>query len=394
MSAIGPYGVDDCSGVGFGCAVLVLAAALRRGLVSASGPFELVIGPKGSATQLVMSSVLLQDVPIGNMPTAAYETLTRDPRVRDAVPLALGDNVQGVRVVGIGPRFFEVAAPGQPPFYAIADGQVFTQDFEAVLGAAAAQHLKLGVGNEFVTAHGVLGGVNEAEHGGKPYRVVGILAPTHTPADLAIYVSMRSYLAVHNIADVPAFGKLGQHDDDKTVTAVFVRARDVSSAYQLYQQINSDDKLQAALPGAVLTQFLEWLGQGQQVLAWLSNVALGMAAITVALSLYGSARARRRDVAIVRALGWRRTDVLLLALLEAITITALGVVSGLVLGYLGAGLLSSWVAAQSAVAANIHIEPAAGWVALGMLGAGLLAGLVPALMAYRLVPTAVLSSAI
>jgi len=99
-------------------AVVVLAADLHRGIRSASGPFEVVVGPKGSATGLVMNTALLQDLHLGNIAYRQYQELRADPRVKDAVPIALGDSVPEVRIFGTTPAFFEVAVtPDRPPFY-------------------------------------------------------------------------------------------------------------------------------------------------------------------------------------------------------------------------------------------------------------------------------------
>lgn len=380
-------------GVGLALAVVVLSAGLRRGLTSAGGPFELVVGLKGSPTQLVVSSVLLQDAPIGNMRYAEYERLRADPRVRDAVPLALGDNLGGLRIVGTTPALFEVTvAPGRPPFYRLAAGRVFGGDFEAVLGSQAARRLGLGLDAQFVSAHGALGGVNQASHAGFPYRVVGLLAPSGTPADLGIYVPLSSYWRVHG-AEPPEPGHADTHEAGPDgVTAVLVRGRDISASYQLYQQLNAGERLQAALPGAVLTQLLALLGQGQRALALVTYVALGMAGLSSALSLYGALLARRRDTAVLRALGASRRTVLLVALLETLLQSLLGLGGGCLLGHAAAALLAALIVQQSAVAVPLGLEPVEGLILAAMLLAGLAAGLLPALQAYRQEPTQALSS--
>jgi putative ABC transport system permease protein len=385
-------------GVGMAIAVIVLSAGLRRGLVTAGGPFELVVGPKGSAMQLVVSSVLLQDVPIGNISHKDYEALAQDARVRDAVPIALGDNVAGLRVVGTSPRLFEIVpAPNQPPFYQLAKGRLFDSDFEVMPGSAAASKLGLNIGDELISSHGVLGGVNEGGHKSRPYQVVGVLMPTNTPADLGLYVSMNSYLEVHGIAGVEGVPQpdihVGDdsHESGKTVTAILIRARDVSSAYQLYQQINASEDLQAALPGAVLTQFLDLLGQGQQILSLITAVALGMAVISTALALYGAVAARQRDIAVMRAIGAPRATVLGVVLTEALLLAAIGLALGVLLGYGVAAVMSNAIASQAALATPLHIEPSTFVIAGAMLLLGAVAGIAPAVLAYRVEPAHVLS---
>src|SRR5215510_8576399 len=125
--------------VALAIAVLLLSRAMEDGLVRASRPFNLLVGAKGSPTQLIMSTILLQDAPVGNIPLGYFETLRHDPRVAQAVPLAMGDSVRGFHIIGVGPELFELADPmSKQPYFAVADGRRFESTFEAVLGAQVA----------------------------------------------------------------------------------------------------------------------------------------------------------------------------------------------------------------------------------------------------------------
>ncbi len=388
-------------GVGLAIAVVVLSGGIRRGLTTAGGPFELVIGPKGSATQLVVSSVLLQDAPIGNITYAQYEAIRADTRVKDAVPIALGDNAQGIALIGTTPDLFSIqVAPDRPPFYQFADGRPFTGEFEAVLGSTAAARLELTVGTTFVSSHGTMPSLNDTNHADSPYRVVGVLNKTNTPADLGIYVPLSSYWRVHGETSSSIF-TLGSSEENSShtstpqelqgITAVLVRARDISSAYQLYQQVNAGNELQAALPGVVLTQFLSLLGQGQQLLLPVTYIGLIMAAISTALALYGAVLARRRSTAVLRALGASRSVVFQIALWESVLLGILGLAGGLVLGHGTAAVVAAVINQQRALAVAVGFEIAEIPIVLGMFALGILAGLAPAVQLYRLQAGAVLS---
>ena len=164
---------------------------------------------------------------------------------------------------------------------------------------------------------------------------------------------------------------------------VLVRGRDISAAYQLYQSLNAGRELQAALPGAVLTQFLAYLGQGEQVLSLVSLVALAMAGVSVALSLYGAIVARRREIAVLRALGASRSTIFGVALAESLLLALLGCALGLVLGYAAAGVIGAVVSQRSALAVPLTFSGAEVPVLLGALVLGGVAGLLPAIRAYR-----------
>src|SRR5262249_46347807 len=161
--------------------VVLLARACEAGLVRASRPFDLLVGAKGSPTQLLMSTILLQDAPIGNLPLTYFEQLQRDPRVAYAVPLAMGDGVYGAPLLGVGPEFAGLADPstGQP-YFVLAQGRFATHAFEAVAGAQAAKHWQLG--DTFQSQHGGGQDMSGLAHNAW-YTIVGIFAPSDTPWD-------------------------------------------------------------------------------------------------------------------------------------------------------------------------------------------------------------------
>ena len=184
--------------VALAIAVLLLSRAMEDGLVRASRPFDLLVGAKGSPTQLIMSTILLQDAPVGNIPFHYFETLRRDPRVAHAVPLAMGDSVHGFRIVGVGPEFFRLtdlrASNRTSPWPWAASCK---STFEAVLGAQVAATLRMGLHDTFQSQHGLLEGVPGSAHQAT-YTIVGMLKPSDTPLDRAIFVPLDSYWEVHD----------------------------------------------------------------------------------------------------------------------------------------------------------------------------------------------------
>src|SRR5262245_19432165 len=143
--------------------VVLLAGACEAGLVRASRPFDLLVGAKGSPTQLLMSTVLLQDAPVGNLPLTYFEQLQHDPRVAYAVPLAMGDSVYGTPLLGVGPELAGLTDPATGrPYFALAQGRFATHVFEAVAGAQAARHWQ--IGDTFQSHHGGVQDVPGAAH--------------------------------------------------------------------------------------------------------------------------------------------------------------------------------------------------------------------------------------
>ena len=386
--------------VAMALSVLLLAGSFRGGITRAAEHFDLIVGAKGSPNQLALNIIFLQDVPIGNISWDLFRRLETDHRVAAAVPLGLGDSYRGFRVVGAAAGLFDLRSrPGAQPYLSLAEGRIFQENFEAVVGAAAARKLGLKLGDTFITSHGLAGaGLEKEEHAGRPYRVVGILRPARGPYDQGIFTTLESLWAVHdkewehtssrNVPDEEAHdteeeGAGRGSSPEKGATAILVKPRSWVGLMQLYQEINAGKEAQGVFPGQVLSGLFDLLGQTRQVLAVISGVALTMAAATVAVSLYWAGVARRRETAVLRALGAGRRTVMALTMLEAALVTGAGMAAGVLLGHgvaLGTGL---WLRERYALSALPGFDPGEPLLLAAVLFLGLLASLMPAVSAYR-----------
>lgn len=176
--------------------VTTLGGGLQRGLVQATEPFPQIVGAKGSAYQLVLNTVFLQDRPIGNMKPQVLADLKANPDVKMAVPLAFGDNLRGFRIVGTTPEIFKIKPKADgPEWMHLAQGRAFDKPFEAVLGADTAKRLNMGLGDKFYSIHGAT--VHGHVHKDQQYTVVGILAPVGGPYDQSVLTDIRSVWLAH-----------------------------------------------------------------------------------------------------------------------------------------------------------------------------------------------------
>lgn len=353
--------------------VLITADSVKEGIKRASGPFDMIVGAKGSETQLVMNTIFLQETPLGNLPHVLFERLAADPRVVTAIPVGMGDNYHGYRIVGTEPAYFAMKErPDAPPYFQLAQGALMAAEFEAVIGATAASRLGLRLGDQFTGAHGVAESHFEPEHhADHPFTVVGILKPTGGPTDLGIYTTLESVWEVH-----------GEHEEGD-VTAILVRPRSINDLMRLYQEINNAPEAQAVFPGAVLGKLFELMGQGQRAFDVISYVVLGMGALTVVLSLYGSMAERRREVAILRSLGARRGAVVAVVLWEAILTGLAGLAVGVVGGHGAAWAIGTALRGSTGLSAPPAFAAAELPVLGIVLALSLLSALLPALSVYR-----------
>lgn len=402
--------------------VIVLADATEEGIIQASDPFGvIVIGRAGGGQELILSSILLQGTPVGNMPYSIYEELASgDERVQLAVPLAFGDNIAGARIIGTDHNFFELRVDAaSPPAFQITEGRLFEpgSEFEAVMGAEAAARLGLGIGDQFRATHGVGRGIAENLHD-DVYTIVGILGRSYTAYDTAVYTAIESVWAVHDeqhgqerleddeaaedadheaeaatgangnvsgpISLTDIAPEVGAATQTGEVTAVMVVPASIYGQSQIAQQFFLEPTLQAAFPGEELNELLLLLGQAQQVLNTVGYLVLLIAGLTVFLSMYSAILARQQSIAIMRSLGSSRLTVVRVIIFETLLVSLLGSILGRVLGYLGAVVLANAFSLQFSIPFPVRFLPEFELVLWAMaIGVGVLAGLIPALMAYR-----------
>ncbi len=368
--------------------IVLLSQGVQNGINRAAEPYDLIIGGKGNAQQLVVNTVLLQGNPLQNVPLELYEKLQQDPGLTAVVPLGYGDNYRKHKIVGTQAPFFDFRnKPSDPPYFQLAQGRVFQQPFEAVLGSEAAQKLGLNVGQSFKAEHGdaeaLPGEEDHDEHEANPYKVVGILKSTSSPADLGIYVDIASYWKIHE----RGAEQVGDPTGPKAVTAILVKPKTFpNDLYRIQQQINSgrlSRDAQAVIPYNELYNLNQLVGQGQQILSFVAYIAIAMAGATVFLSLYGAIVERRRDLAVLRALGAGRQRVFRLVLLESGLVAGLGVLFGALLGHLTAWIISNVIRNANAIQIIIGIPGEEPVLLLAVLLVGLVAGILPATAAYR-----------
>ncbi len=370
--------------------VTVLNDGVREGIIEASDPFgTLVIGAKGSAQQLVLNTILLQGLPVGNIPIEIYERLQADERVSLAVPIAMGDNVGGARIIGTSVDFFTLRPTNnEPPTFQIAQGRLFDVDsaFEAVLGSTTAAALGLGIGDKFVPAHGVERGLESDVHERAVHTVVGILQPTNSPYDNAVFTTVETVWAVHaeQAEFLSEFAISGEYGAAGQVTAILLKTEGYSDLYRIWQEFQVSTEAQAAFPGQELGGLFDLLAQGREVLTIVAYLAAGMASLTVLLAIYSATVAKEQLIAIIRTLGANRFSIFRMVMFEALVVTVLGSFAGRLLGYGVAGVVAFNLSQQSAIPIPIRfmteIEP---WLWGVALTVGLLAGVTPAIMAYR-----------
>ncbi len=376
-------------GVGLVTAVFCLAEQSRAAFTGGALGFDAVLGARGSRVQLVLNSVFHLETSPGNLPWSAYTDIAARRGVAAAIPLVTGDNVRGFRVVGTSPEFFAVAerAPGEPP--ALLAGRVFEPERrEAVLGASAARGTGLRVGARFHVTHDV------SEHGhehAEEFVVVGVLADTGTPADRVVWLPLE---AVFRLDSHVLRGGGTEYrpqdgvpipDSAKELSAVLLRLRDPVVGLGLDNEINRvGDRATLAWPvDRTVAELFESLGWVSGVLRVVAYLVMLLAAASILASLHNTLRERRREFAVLRALGARRRDVFAVVVLESTAIAFLGALLGLAVHVGVLALAASVVRGATGVFVDVFAwHPVLVLAPLGMTALGACAGLLPAAEAY------------
>ncbi len=361
---------------GLWLAVWVLQEQAQRTFTGVNGGFDAVLGARGSKLQLVLNAVFHLEASPGNLAWKDYLELKENPNVALAVPLAVGDNYRGYRLVGTAPELFERAeySPGRR-FTLESGGRIFDSGYrEAVVGAFAARKLKLKPGDKFHPFHGLI--YDEKNKHAETYVVVGVLKPSNTPADRVLWIPIEG---IQNMSG---------HDPAAAtdISAVLVALRSPAAGFMLDLLYNKQGtRLTFAWPiGQTVSSLFDKVGWFEQVLRLTSGLVALVALGAVLASIYNSMHARQRDIAILRALGARRGTIFGAVVAEAALIAAIGVMAGLVVYAFIVSIAAAIVRERTGVVLEPFVFSSVFlWAPPLMILFGALAGVLPAFKAYH-----------
>jgi putative ABC transport system permease protein len=368
---------------------------LRDNFSASVSGTDLIVGARTGSSQLLLYSVFRIGAATNNMQWQSVQALAAHPGVDWVVPLSLGDSHRGFAVLATSPDYFQHFRYGNRQPLRLREGKPFAELFDTVIGAEVADRLGYHVGQRITLAHGS-GELNVAEHADKPFVVAGVLARTGTPVDRTVHIGLEAMEALHlewrGGAPLPGVRipaeQVRKFDlKPKTVTAALVGLKNRAAVFSVQRWVSTyqPEALMAILPGVALDELWSVIGVGENALLLMSAlVALVSLAGLVSVVMAGL-NERRRELAVLRAVGASLRHVLALLALEGAIVTLMGVVLGLVAAALGIALLSPWLQAQFGLALSLSEPTLNEWTLLaGLLAAGWLASLLPGVRAYRL----------
>ena len=364
----------------------------KRSFTSTVAGTDLIVGARSGQLNLLLYTVFRIGNATNNISYAHYEQISRHPQVRWAIPLALGDSH---RVLGTNTDYFRYFRYGEQQPLRLSSGREFASVYETVLGADVAKKLGYQLGQDIVLSHGV-GKVSFSQHKDQPFTVVGILAPTGTPVDQSVHVSLTGIEAIHQgwQNGAPAMRKAKQTLSEaelaalqpSVLTGALLGLKSKVATFAVQRQINEfkAEPLTAILPGAALAELWQMLVVVENLLLVITALVLLAALIGLTTTLLAAQRERARELAILRAIGARPWQLFLLIELEVLILTLCSIVGAFLLLTGSLAALQPWLSSECGLVISLfawHPHTAAG---LGIVaGLALLLGAVPAIQAYR-----------
>ena len=354
---------------------------------------DLIVGARTGSLNLLLYSVFRIGSPTNNIRWDTYQAIASNNKVKWTIPISLGDSHKGYRVLGTTPEYFQHFSYGRQHRLAFSDGRAFDQVFDVVLGAGVAKNLGYQVGDELTLAHGIAA-TSFSNHDDRPFTVVGILAPTGTPVDQTLHVSLQGIEAIHINwqQGVRTSGNTAQVALDqaalqpKTITAFMLGLESKMAVFQVQRSINqySQEPLLAILPGVALSELWQMMSLLENTLMLVSALVFAAACLGVSAMLLSSIRERGREIQLLRVIGAPPHFLFLLIELEALLITLLSCALGTAL--LGAclGLLRDYLVSSFGlhIALNLFTENSLYLIA-ALISASVIVAVIPALSGYR-----------
>jgi len=356
---------------------------------------DLIVGARSGPINLVLYSVFHIGDATANMSWESYEEIANHPAVAWAIPISLGDSHQGYRVMGTTQAFFEHYRYGRDEPLRIAEGDQFSDTLHVVIGANVAQALDYALGDEIILAHGA-GAVSFHEHDNLQFEIVGILERTGTPIDNVVLTSLEAIEAIHvgwingapsAMSRMVTEESLDQADlSPDEITAAFIGLSQRTALLRLQRDINTyrAEPLTAVIPGLALQQLWSVVSIVERALTGISAFVIFVGLLTILTSILTSLNERRREMAVLRALGARPWHVFALLISESAILALLGGIAGVAFLYGGIGLVAPWLETvlglQIAIGAPGLLELIA---VIAVTAASGLLGVIPAWRAYR-----------
>ncbi|WP_170464407.1 ABC transporter permease [Ruegeria arenilitoris] len=348
-------------------ATQILLSTSQTALVARGEATPLLLGSRGSQLDLTMAALYFSDERPDPILMGEVEAVW-DSGMAIPIPVHTAFSSGGFRIVGTTLDYFDFRD------LMFSEGRGLSVLGDAVIGADVAQALGKGVGDTLVSSPENLFDLDGVYPLEMP--IVGVLAPTNTPDDQAIFADIKTAWVIQGIghghedvvtaadiasgaetlsnASVVQFQRITPENidsfhfhgaqDDFPATAVIVVPTDTRAATILKgRYLDGENPSQLIEPAGVIQGLVDRIFRIKSLLDVVTAIIAVAALAAVGLAVFLSYRLRAREIATAVKLGARRGMVL--RLLAAETVTLL-LISGCIAAF-GAALVSrnaeTWV---------------------------------------------------
>ena len=390
-----------------------ISSQLVNNVENQTKEYDLIVGKTGSSIGLALNSIFYYGVPEGNIDIAYLEKLSSSKYVKKIVPIGMGDNYRGYKIIGTTSAYFS----GDQ--FKLKEGKYIEDEFEVVLGSTIAKKGNMKIGDKFKGNHGLSEESEEDEeeehhhHHDLEYTVVGILEPTNTPNDTVLFTTIESLWEVHGLHhdesgdhdhdheeehdedheeeeheehSSHAIGGKDEEEEDSTelITALLIRAKDMSSQTMLYNELSKDSNIQVIIPNQALREFLNYIKVFTVIITLIASVSVVISIIMLFITMLTSSIEQRKDTSILRALGASRGTIFVINICQMLILALIGVILGCILSHIVIGIIGNIIVTKYGLyMSGLVFQKEEFFAMLITILLALIAGIIPALMVYK-----------
>jgi putative ABC transport system permease protein len=377
-------------------AVEQVRVGARESFANTISQTDLIVGARGGPLQLLLYAVFRIGAATNNISFESYEHFRSHPAVAWTIPYSLGDSHRGYRVVGTTDDFYMKYRYRRDRQIEFAAGRIPAGIFDVTVGSDVAADLGYRVGDSVIITHGITHGEGLLRHEDKPFTVAGILKRTATPVDRSLYITLAGMEAIHLDwsegappmpgEEIPTWKIKSAEINIRQITAFLLRAKSRIETLRLQREVNTfeNEPLMAIMPGVALSELWRTIGYAEDALRVVSIFVIIVGLLGMLVSLYTSLNERRREMAVLRAVGAGPTKIVLLLVLESGLLSLAGVAVGVALVYALSFVSQPLIERHFGLFMPIQALTVTGCLyLLAVLVAGVLIGFIPAIKAYR-----------
>jgi putative ABC transport system permease protein len=364
----------------------------RDGFTNTISKTDLIVGAKGGPLQLLLYTVFHIGGAVNNIKIKTYDDIKASPQVEWTIPISLGDAYRGFRVVGTDENFYKHYRFRGDREVVLQEGVLPNDTFDVVLGSEVTKKFNHKVGDPIVISHG-LSAEAIMSHDNTPFKIVGIIAPTQTPIDTGVYITLQGMEAIHFgwETGVPSGEDINperfkkENIEISQLTSFMVKLKSRIGVLKMRRNVDlyPDEPVMAIIPALSLQEMWETIGYVEQILFLVSLCVLLVGVMSILISLYTSINERRREMAILRSLGASARHIFFLLIYESSILVLVGCALGVASMYGLLFFVRPWLESNFSVYLPVEGLSKTEWIYLGgIFIVGTLAGLIPAIKAY------------